>query len=374
MEFKEFTKIIEDNIKNYLPSRFQDAEVSVNDVIKNNGLELSGLNIRCQGEDVVPCIYLNSYYEEYQEYEMSISDVCKRVAEARLQNEIQADVKNITSPEYVKKNVFFKAVSAEYNQEILQQVPYTVKNDLLITYHVSVDVGNTGCASYRLKNELMEKIGYDKDTLHEFAMKNTPELFPPKFTSMKDIMMEYGMPMEMIGDIPSMYILMDSKGGNGASAMFYPGVLDDISKQIGKDLIILPSSVNEVIILPKEENMNAEELRNMVNEVNMTQVEPQEVLSNNVYEYDFRAKVLVPMGDPLYKANVADLKRNGYQLTRSLEKNLESLNKATGKNNTLKDVKELEAAGEASPAAKDLASKITEECRTQEVAKMMQEL
>ena len=50
------------------------------------------------------------------------------------------------------------------------------------------------------------------------------------------------------------------------------------------DLYILPSSLHEVIALPKIEN-NALELKEMVMEVNSTMVKKEERLSDSVYCY-----------------------------------------------------------------------------------------
>ena len=49
---------------------------------------------------------------------------------------------------------------------------------------------------------------------------------------------------------------------------------------------VLPSSVHELILIPTSENENVAELREMVLQVNETEVSKSEVLSNNVYHYD----------------------------------------------------------------------------------------
>ena len=51
------------------------------------------------------------------------------------------------------------------------------------------------------------------------------------------------------------------------------------------DLVVLPSSIHECILLPYEKCMEREALRAMVEEVNTTQVADVEVLSDNVYIY-----------------------------------------------------------------------------------------
>ena len=61
---------------------------------------------------------------------------------------------------------------------------------------------------------------------------------------------------------------------------------------MGGDYFVLPSSVHEVLIMPKSEDMDPKELRNMVQDVNATQVAEGEILSDQVYEYDAKTHKL----------------------------------------------------------------------------------
>ena len=49
-----------------------------------------------------------------------------------------------------------------------------------------------------------------------------------------------------------MYVLTNKYKLWGAAAFLYPGVLKATAKRFGKDLIILPSSVHEVILIPQD--------------------------------------------------------------------------------------------------------------------------
>ena len=48
-----------------------------------------------------------------------------------------------------------------------------------------------------------------------------------------------------------------------------------------------------MIIIPKEEEYKKEDLSLMVNEINSTEVHPSEVLSENVYEYDYASNRII---------------------------------------------------------------------------------
>jgi hypothetical protein len=68
--------------------------------------------------------------------------------------------------------------------------------------------------------------------------------------------------------------------------MMNKDMLRETAEKFGKDLMILPSSIHEVLLIPaKDDEMNADELRQMVREVNDTQLALNEILSYHVYRY-----------------------------------------------------------------------------------------
>jgi hypothetical protein len=82
-----------------------------------------------------------------------------------------------------------------------------------------------------------------------------------------------------------MYVLTNYKGINGASCLLYPEILDQIGDKLNADFYILPSSIHELILIIDDGKMNPISLREMVCEVNQTQVAADEVLSDQVYYY-----------------------------------------------------------------------------------------
>ena len=82
-----------------------------------------------------------------------------------------------------------------------------------------------------------------------------------------------------------MYVLTNEKRINGAGTMFYDGLLKKFADKIEKDLIIIPSSVHEVILIPKDNEISDEEINEMIGEVNENELETVEILSNHMYLY-----------------------------------------------------------------------------------------
>ena len=85
----------------------------------------------------------------------------------------------------------------------------------------------------------------------------------------------------------SMYILSNESGMNGAVSLYIGETQSQISKVLGENYYILPSSIHELMIVPESKSPGIKELRNMVSEVNLSgAVDGNDFLSNRVLFYD----------------------------------------------------------------------------------------
>ena len=63
-------------------------------------------------------------------------------------------------------------------------------------------------------------------------------------------------------------------------------LLQDLADKKVSDLLILPSSVNEVLLLAEEDNMlDMDSVKKMVEDINRDYVDEEERLSDNIYIY-----------------------------------------------------------------------------------------
>ena len=202
----------------------------------------------------------------------------------------------------VKDKIVMAVVNTAKNRELLSQVPHTEREDLSLIYKVVVGTGADGIGSITIRNEHMEQWGVTVDEIHEMAMKNTKEILPVTVQTMTEVMREMfgsdGMPEEMaemmFSDMPlnqQMFIISNKSKVNGAASMFYEDTLSELADKIGTSLYILPSSVHEVIAVSTDMG-TPEALAGMVREVNGGQVAPEEQLSDHVYKFDAKAKII----------------------------------------------------------------------------------
>ena len=305
MDFEEFKNSVADQIKDFLPEKYADATVDLQEVTKNNDMVLTGIMIKTEETNIAPNIYLEGYFEQYQDGR-DMDDILQNIADVRVQNEMDRnfDVTMITDFDQVKDNIVCKLVNAEMNAEYLADKPHTFVEDLAVVYAIDLGGDEAGHMSAPITNSLMEQYGITTEELHDIALHNLSES-QIEFKTMRDVLVDMMFPDGIKEDDsrssmippeeenPSMYVLTNAEKLNGAVAILDAKTMEDISEKLGGDFIILPSSIHETLILPVNEDMSRQMLESMVQDVNAGQVAPEERLSDHVYMYDSQEKELV---------------------------------------------------------------------------------
>ena len=89
-----------------------------------------------------------------------------------------------------------------------------------------------------------------------------------------------------------MFCLTNKAKMNGASLLLQEDIRKQIGECLGSDYFVIPSSIHEVLILPDNGIFQVPELNAMVKEVNETQVEREEQLSDKVQFCDGKTAVM----------------------------------------------------------------------------------
>lgn len=341
MGFEEFVSGLKGNVEHYLPDDFKNAEIIVQEQTKLNDSYL-GMMLRKPEENVCPAINLNSFYDQYQEGR-PLSDILENALRLLTQEVPKIDVSEITNYENIKDHLFIKVFNADRNAEILENLPHRLEDDIAITYHVATEIKDGCIASFAIRNELLEKLGVTEEQLHQDAMESAVKIMPLNVTSMintmKGIMREQGASpeeIEMMVEIskaqnPDMWIVSTDQKIAGAAALFYPGVMDQIAEKCGSDYFVIPSSTEEVIVLPNANGMRSEELSAMIGVVNDEHVSPTQQLGSEAYHYDPVEKVFEKAGK--YEQRMEDKKHTKEKLTEknSILKKLDDKKKDVAK-------------------------------------------
>lgn len=290
MSYEEFEKEIVENIEGRLS---EEQNAVVKPVFKNNGLVLHGLVISNSRCNISPTIYLDYYYERLKNgYEIDeLADmIMKQYDKFALDDDF--DITIFTDFEKCKSNISYKLINYEKNIELLRDIPHIVYLDLAIVFYCLLDDGRLETSSILIKNIHMEHWGIDVNELFDIASKNTPKLLESEIKNLSEIIRgivqakgaEMDFPVEYEDESP-MYVLTNKLKLYGACCILYKHLLEEFADSVNTDLYIIPSSVHEVLLIPKRKEYDAEYLSELCKEVNATELSPEEVLSDHIYYY-----------------------------------------------------------------------------------------
>ena len=291
MEFTNFTTLVQREVEKRAGENYR---VKLNDVMKNNGVVLRGITLMQDDSNISPTIYLNPYYDAYENGDTTLGTVIDEVIDTYERNKINRsiDMKFFLNYETVKSRIIFKLINTEKNRELLRDVPYIPFHDLSIVFQCLVSEERFGNASILIHNVHLQLWKVNARELYECALENTPLLQGYELADMNTVLEEMkalgGIDDEEIEDMQQevpMYVLSNKSRINGASCILYKDILKDFAMVVDKDLYVLPSSIHEVILLPSDGTQENEQLKEMVREINQSQVEKEEVLSDSVYYY-----------------------------------------------------------------------------------------
>ena len=281
MEFKDF----EEKMMGLLRERFgETAEISVQDILKNNGVTRRGIRVVTEEERFTPVLYLDAAYERYlagetagEIFEGLMEHNDSQIREMETAWDFQPE--QFADYSHVKEYLRLRLVNCEKNTELLRDMPYVRWNDLAVIFYYEIGDGQ---AQIQINNRHLALWEETVETLYQDAMENMKNSVPDELFPLSDLIGRKA--SSWMGEEPPIYVLTNSTGRYGAAAMLYTGKIRELADSTGTDLVILPSSLHEVLLVPDLEEKR-QTYRETVGGVNRTVLEPEEVLSDNVYLY-----------------------------------------------------------------------------------------
>lgn len=294
MTLEWFAEEVKERVEKQLGADFR---VEMHPIVKNNSHSVTGILVQQNGDCFGTKVFLDGLFDEYRELpgEAGLNRAVEAVLKTREKSAQEAEkfqewTSQIHDYEKIKDFIRYKLVNAEKNQELLAAVPHVPYLDLAIVFYLEVYEDPHGIASLRIDRRLLDLWKISLKELCRNAVENTSKSQPYMFSTVMEKLAEAsGMPREICSDVHNdekvLYVLSNKSGVNGAGAILYPGVLEQCADKIGGDLIVLPSSIHEMLLIQCGENENFQEFAWMVQSVNAAEVLPEEVLSDHVYRY-----------------------------------------------------------------------------------------
>lgn len=290
LSFKEFIEKVKTEIHLLCGDGYQ---IIIEPVPQNNGTEQTGIDIRKEQGEEMAHLCLDSYYEQYldgmpvEEAVKDIWDIFNSFEQRKVPEGLLDDF------EKAKNKVVFSLVNYEMNRERLESMPYVPYLDLAITFYVLMDRTENGERTAVVTNKELTAWGTTKEELLLLAGKNTPRLYMAEVYSLNEVVKSWIPDTKwkdffdefIRGEESPLYVLGNCNGVKGAAVILYDGLLKEIAKSLESDLLILPSSVHEVLVMAYDGQSDISFVKDMVGHSNKVEVPACDVLSNQIYWY-----------------------------------------------------------------------------------------
>lgn len=285
--------------------------VDIKEVNKNNGLLIHGLTIMKKSEMVCPTIYLESFFERYSEGE-SLSDIVNEIVGIFSASDKYkpTGLDFFNEYEQVKDKLRIKLINKEYNEKLLENVPYRDFCDLAVVCMVEIDMPGGQTGSVLIHNNHICMWGVHEKQLLNDAISNSftndrgvvhrmEDMVRSIYNSMNDAQTDiFDEQIETMVSCPcGLYVLSNEKQLYGAASIVHKEVRTQLSEQMGGDFYIIPSSVHELIIVPNNIENSLMNLNEMIREVNSTMLSKDEILSDHAYLYNSTEDLLIPVSE-----------------------------------------------------------------------------
>ena len=211
--------------------------------------------------------------------------------------------------ELIKSNIIFRLITKKEFDRIIKQseatktkFPHRKWNDLYLIYRsILSDQSEDLVTTMLITNSIMKHLKFTEEELFQFAKTNTAKrtgiIAKPLSNPFSNIF-DFGNEMSgetdiwnFSNDTSDSTILSNRNFMNGAALILCDEVMDKVVEHYKVNVLyILPSSIHEVIIVPDDDSVDVEYLKNMVYETNRSAVAPEDRLSDHVYKYTCATK------------------------------------------------------------------------------------
>ena len=276
--FDDFCNTVVQIIEKLAADSGNEISCVIQPVIKRNDISRTALHIESENNKSYPVVYLEDYYEMLQK--SSVEEIAIQIYQTLGENLValsELEVQKLIERGSVEKFLTYRLINKEMNTDYLKDKVYRDFLDLAVVYEIGCSVGDN-CGAIIVTKKLAEIIGYTENELYKIASANTPRKRPAKFMRLNEAI--------GIDNVESDFndpfiVLSNNEKVFGASVILYPG-LDKVIYDLYGESIIIPSSVHELLIINSD--ICADQLATMVNEVNNTVVNCEDILSYSIYK------------------------------------------------------------------------------------------
>ena len=246
-----------------------------------NGVELEGIRILTDN-NIAPVIYTESIIERAEEEYKTLDDVVSAIIGIyESKKSFQFDVNRLFDRDFVLSGLYI-GLQKESNEDIVKRACYL---DGIESYiYIRGEADRDESYSIKVNTDILKRADISEAEAWEKAEANTnAETSLESMAKVMADMMGFEYTEEMDEETP-FFIISNKSKIKGASAILNKKVLADFGERYHTDkIVVLPSSVHEMLLVPYTEEVDLDTFSNMVGEVNNSEVDPTERLTDRAY-------------------------------------------------------------------------------------------
>ena len=254
---------------------------TVNEVEKANGIVYTGITIN-NGQTVRPNIYIDQAYKDGKTVEEAADEVI-RLTEEYSTNKFEVITNDFMSYDTIKGTFRARLYNNKTKADVYKSAAEYGFEDLIIvpacqlSENASIRINASHLKNWGVTAEEVINTAIENSVKEGFVIKSMVSMLAKMMGQSEEDLIAMGMvddgKMDIITNESAMF------GAFGVIAM-----KDELEKRFPDGYIVLPSSVHEVIVVPADMG-NENDLTEMVQSVNASEVSPEEVLGDRVYMF-----------------------------------------------------------------------------------------
>lgn len=282
--FEDFDCYIE-NVKMKAGEIFGNGfEIEAVNTQKNNGVTKHGVTVRTRGSATSPVFYMEDYFARKVSVEDVVADMVRIMENQPTLEGLNPD--ELVEFEKMRDYVRFRLINYEDNRKLLERIPYKDVLDLAKVYYLEIGVKENQRGTIMINSKHMEIWGISLEELDRIAEINMKQRKPAVIKTMGEIIRELFDVQLFKEETEKFYVATSKDMMYGASVLIYDNLFDKLSEKLNCDLFIIPSSVNELIIVPDNGVWNKEDIKNCIFSINREEVAREERLSDSLYYFN----------------------------------------------------------------------------------------
>ena len=194
------------------------------------------------------------------------------------------------------KDALFFSVSTD-NEEYRKEAPHRTVGEFTLNYNVLIEDGKGHSKASKIGMQALKVLNITEEDLYNATIQSAPKLFPVSdnvFGGVARISTEQ---------------YTDKRLDDGATAIFYPDVLDHYAEMMGGRIFVLPTTKNDVIVIQDDGKYRTyEEVVKAVKDWDIYR-DHGEKLTDNIYHYDAETKKFILGEEYVYSEKIEKLQK-----------------------------------------------------------------